>query len=132
MHILVCIQGLRNLSPSLVHSMQEALVLHWRRFRYGPEFVPGEALESIMVELADRQAALRAAGCHRNSKAATSAINGQAAGKTSIENEQVARLIDTSSSNIRREFSKLVTPQNMRFRPWTLSASGLSPPTDAL
>ena len=62
------LSALRLLPDERVRRMQAALAAMSRRFRYGPPSspaVPGEALDSILEELARRSALLRASGCAR-------------------------------------------------------------------
>lgn len=53
------IDMLRALPAERVRALQRALETNWRRYRYGPSYVPGEVLDSVVEELGDRLAVLR-------------------------------------------------------------------------
>jgi len=57
------VTALRTMPTTDVHRMQRNLSAVWRRFRYGPQRLAGEAVDSIMLELADRALAIHLAGC---------------------------------------------------------------------
>ena len=46
-------------------ALRRGLRAHWRRFRYGPTYARGEALDGIIAELTNRRDAMAAVGCER-------------------------------------------------------------------
>lgn len=55
-------------------SQRASLRRHWRRFRYGPRYAPGEAVDGIVTELSQRRSSLIAAGCLRGAPSGQSTV----------------------------------------------------------